>query len=332
MGNKSLTKLDNTVERVRKDAVIGNKRISSADSANALLAGAHMSIAGGIYRAFERGSLVRCRTIQIFLKSSNQWKAKILNEQDRILFQNAQKKTAIHPVLAHDSYLINLASPDLNLYRQSCDALVEELKRGNFLGIPWLVMHPGAHMGSGTKTGVARVAKALVQALDIVEPPIGLLLENTAGQGSSLGWRFEQLAAILEQVGNSDRVGVCLDTCHAFAAGYDIRTEAGYEETLREFDRLIGLEKIRAFHVNDSKKELGSRVDRHDHIGKGFIGLDAFRSLVNDKRFIAIPKILETPKGADSRLDKQNLRTLNSLLKAVDSTPVLNTLVMQKSL
>jgi deoxyribonuclease IV len=290
-------------------------RHSIADPANTLLAGAHMSIAGGMHRAFERGHRVRCRTIQIFLKNSNQWKAKILNEQDRILFHHAQNKTSIDPVLAHDSYLINLASPDPDLHRKSLDAFVEEMKRANFLGIPCLVMHPGAHTGSGMKAGVARAAKALLQALDIVEPPIGILLENTAGQGSSLGWRFEELAAILEQVGNSNRVGICLDTCHAFAAGYDIRTEEGYEKTLREFDRLIGIEKIRAFHVNDSKKDLGSRVDRHFHIGKGFIGLDAFRFLVNDRRFISIPKILETPKGVDSRLDIQNLNTLKSLFR-----------------
>jgi deoxyribonuclease IV len=291
-----------------------NTRHSNADPANTLLAGAHMSIAGGMHRAFEHGHRLSCRTIQIFLKNSNQWKAKILTEQDRMLFQNAQNKAAIDPVLAHDSYLINLASPNPDLQRKSLDAFTEEMKRANFLGIPYLVMHPGAHMGSGTEAGVASVAKALRLALDIVEPPIGILIENTAGQGSSLGWQFEQLAAILEQVGNSDRVGVCLDTCHAFAAGYDIRTEEGYEETMQKFDRLIGIEKIRAFHVNDSKKELGSRVDRHFHIGKGHIGLDAFRLPVNDKRFATIPKILETPKGADSRLDKQNLHTLRSLL------------------
>jgi deoxyribonuclease IV len=292
--------------------------------ATTLLAGAHMSIAGGLHRAFERGHLLKCRTIQIFLKNSNQWKAKVLSERDRALFQSARDRTAIHPILAHDSYLINLASPDPDLYRKSLDAFVEEMQRANFLGIPYLVMHPGAHTGSGTKAGIASVAQALRQALDIVEPPAAILLENTAGQGSSLGWRFEQLAAILEQAGKSDRLGVCFDTCHAFAAGYDLRTEEGYEATLREFDRLIGIEKIRAFHMNDSKKELGSRVDRHFHIGKGFIGPDAFRFLVNDPRFIAIPKILETPKGPDSRMDEQNLNTLKSLVETAGSAPISN--------
>ncbi len=279
-----------------------------------LLAGAHMSIAGGMHKAFERGKRARCRTIQIFLKNSNQWKAKLLTEQDRTLFQSAQRATGIRPVVAHDSYLINLGSPDAGLYRKSLDAFVEEMKRANFLGVPSLILHPGAHMGAGIKVGAARVAKALRRALDLVEPPVALLLENTAGQGSSLGWRFEQLAAIMEQTKNPDRIGVCIDTCHAFAAGYDIRTEEGYEETMREFDRLIGVERIRAFHVNDSRKDLGSRVDRHFHIGKGRLGLDAFRFLVNDRRFAAIPKILETPKGPDLREDIRNLSILRRLL------------------
>jgi deoxyribonuclease-4 len=281
-----------------------------------LLVGAHMSIAGGLYKAFERGKLAHCRTIQIFLKSSNQWKAKPLNEQDRAHFQAAQEDSGIHPVLAHDSYLINLASPDADLFEKSLEALVEEMKRANFLGVPCLVLHPGAHRGDGVKDGIARVAKALNRAMDLAEPPVSILLENTAGQGSSLGCRFEELAAILEQVRDSDRMGLCLDTCHAFAAGYDIRTQEGYEKTIGELDRLIGIKKLRAFHVNDSKKDIGSHVDRHFHIGKGFIGLEAFRFLINDKRFAAIPKILETPKGDGFQLDRRNLATLRSLVHA----------------
>jgi deoxyribonuclease-4 len=280
-----------------------------------LLVGAHMSIAGGVYRALERGKSVRCRTVQIFLKNSNQWKAKPLTEEDRILFQAAQKDSEIYPVLAHDSYLINLASPDPGLYRKSFDAFVGELKRASFLSVPYLILHPGAHVGAGIRAGIARVANALRQALDLVESRITVLLENTAGQGSSLGYRFDQLAAILEKIRNPDSVGICLDTCHAFAAGYDIRTEEGYNETIRELDRFIGLNKILAFHVNDSRKDLGSRVDRHFHIGKGFIGLDAFRFLINDRRFATIPKILETPKGPSLREDIMNLAILRSLLK-----------------
>ncbi len=279
-----------------------------------LLSGAHVSIAGGMHRAFERGARLQCRAIQIFLKSSNQWKAKLLTEQDQVLFKEARKSGAIKAVLAHDSYLINLGSPDRDLYRKSLDALVEEMTRANFLGVQHLVLHPGAHRGAGIAAGVARVAGALTRALDLVEPPVTILLENTAGQGSCIGYRFEHLAGILERIRNAVRVGVCLDTCHLFAAGYDIRTAEGFEKTLREFDRLIGLGKISAFHVNDSKKELGSRVDRHFHIGQGFIGLDAFRFLLNDKRFLAIPKILETPKGTGIEQDLMNLATLKSLI------------------
>jgi len=280
-----------------------------------LLAGAHMSIAGGLHKAFDRGLQVHCNTIQIFLKNSNQWKAKALTEEDRRLFREAQRRSGISPVLAHDSYLINLASPDPTLYKKSLDAFVGEMERANLLGVPYLVLHPGAHTGDGAGAGIQRVAKALNLALKQAPPPITLLLENTAGQGSSLGSRFEELAAILDRITEEDRVGFCRDTCHAFAAGYDMRTEDGYDRTMREFDRLIGIEKIRAFHVNDSKKDLGSRVDRHCHIGKGFLGLAAFRLLVNDARFAEIPKILETPKGEGDREDRRNLATLRRLIR-----------------
>jgi deoxyribonuclease-4 len=274
-----------------------------------------MSIAGGLHKAFDRGLQVHCNTIQIFLKNSNQWKAKALTEEDRRLFREAQRRSGISPVLAHDSYLINLASPDPTLYKKSLDAFVGEMERANLLGVPYLVLHPGAHTGDGAGAGIQRVAKALNLALKQAPPPITLLLENTAGQGSSLGSRFEELAAILDRITEEDRVGFCLDTCHAFAAGYDMRTEDGYDRTMREFDRLIGIEKIRAFHVNDSKKDLGSRVDRHCHIGKGFLGLAAFRLLVNDARFAEIPKILETPKGEGDREDRRNLATLRRLIR-----------------
>jgi deoxyribonuclease IV len=280
-----------------------------------LLAGAHMSIAGGIHRAFERGLKAGCRTIQVFLKNSNQWKAKPLTEQDRELFRDAQKQSGIRPVMAHDSYLINLASPDKSLWKKSIDAFIEEMERANFLGIPYLIMHPGAHVGTGVEAGIARIGDALKRALEIVEPPVAVLLENTAGQGSSIGCCFEHMAAIIEKIPDPDRVGVCLDTCHLFAAGYDIRTKKGYETTMRDFDRLVGIRKIRAFHVNDSKKDLGSRVDRHAHIGEGCIGFEGFRRLVNDRRFMRIPKILETPKGPDLAEDIMNLAALISLVE-----------------
>jgi deoxyribonuclease-4 len=277
-----------------------------------LLIGAHVSIAGGIHKALERGSVLQCRAIQIFLKNSNQWKAKQLTEPDCHLFRVAQQNSTIRVVVAHDSYLINLASPDRALHRRSLDAFVEEMKRANLLGVPYLVLHPGAHMGAGVASGISRIAESLRHALDTVGPPVRILLENTAGQGSCLGYRFEHLADMLEQI-RSDRAGVCLDTCHLFAAGYDIRKKMGYTRTMREFNRLIGLERIAAFHVNDSKKELGRRVDRHTHIGQGFIGLDAFRFLIRDRRFAAIPKILETPKGPGIDEDRMNLATLRSL-------------------
>jgi deoxyribonuclease-4 len=280
-----------------------------------LLAGAHMSIAGGIHRAFERGARASCRTIQVFLKNSNRWEAKPLTDRDRVLFRQAQSTHQIDPILAHDSYLINLASPDDRLYLKSIKAFIEELKRAAFLGIPYLVLHPGAHTGSGVEAGLSRVVHALNQAMSAVTPSVMILLENTAGQGSCLGSRFEHLANILERIDEAKRIGVCLDTCHLFAAGYDIRTEKGYRRTIREFDRLVGIDSIRAFHVNDSKKDLGSRVDRHCHIGQGFIGLEAFRCLVNDRRFAKIPKILETPKGPDLEEDRMNLATLESLVK-----------------
>jgi len=285
-----------------------------------LLIGAHMSIAGGVHKAFERGRSVRCRTIQIFLKNSNQWEARLLAEEDRGLFLEAQKRSGIRPVVAHDSYLINLASPESALYQKSVEAFVEEMKRADFLGVPYLVLHPGAHMGAGIAAGIARIASALNRALDVVGPPLKILLETTAGQGSSIGDRFEHLASILEKMREPERVGVCLDTCHVFAAGYDIRTREGYRKTLREFDRLVGIRKILAIHVNDSRRELGCGVDRHFHIGKGRIGLEAFRCLVNDSRFAEVPKILETPKGAGNRQDRRNLAALRALVKSRSGT------------
>ncbi len=279
-----------------------------------LLVGAHMSIAGGIHNAFAHGRRAGCRTLQIFLKSNTQWKGKQLTEEDRFLFREAQNDSGIAPVVAHISYLINLASPDPALRKKSLDAFVEEMERANFLGVPCVILHPGAHMDSGERAGIARVAAALRQALARVPPPVRILLENTAGQGSSLGHRFDQLASILDRVRAAERLGICLDTCHTFAAGYDISSTEGYSATMREFNRLIGVGRIGVFHINDSKRELGSRVDRHTHIGRGEIGLEGFGCLVNDPRFARVPKILETPKGEDLREDRMNLAKLRSLV------------------
>jgi len=279
-----------------------------------LLVGAHMSIAGGIHRAFEHGLKAGCRTIQIFLKNSNQWRARPLTPEDRNRYVDAQAGSGIAPVLAHGSYLINLAAAADPVREKSLAALIEELERANFLGVTALILHPGAHTGTGESAGIAAIAAALDRALAHVPPPVSVLLENTAGMGSSIGHRFEQLAAILERVRDPGRVGFCLDTCHLFAAGYDITSEAGYHAVMEEFQRLIGLRKIRAFHLNDSLRPFDSRVDRHAHIGQGFIGLQAFRCLMNDRRFSSVPKILETPKDKDLAQDIMNLRTLRQLV------------------
>jgi deoxyribonuclease IV len=286
-----------------------------------LLVGAHMSIEGGIYRAFERGALAGCRTLQIFLKNSNRWMAKALGENDRALYAAAQKKTGISPVVAHISYLVNLASPAPLLWEKSLNAFIEEMERANYLSVPYVILHPGAHMGAGEKEGIRRVAGALSRALSDVAPPVRILLENTAGQGSSLGRNFEQLAAILDQVRDAERIGICLDTCHLFAAGYDIRNQEGYSKAMEAVDGLIGISKIGVFHLNDCKNELGSHVDRHEHIGRGLIGLEGFRALLNDSRFVPIPKILETPKGKDLKEDKINLAILRRLVEKPGVTP-----------
>jgi deoxyribonuclease IV len=286
------------------------------------LIGAHMSIAGGVHRAFDHGAQAGCRTIQIFLKNSNQWKGREITEGDAELFFEGRRRTGIQPVIAHSSYLINVASPQAELHRKSIEALADELRRANLLAVPWLVLHPGAHMGAGTEDGTTRAVAALNRVLDSVAPPAGILLENTAGQGTVLGSRFEELAAILEQIRQQERIGVCLDTCHLFAAGYDIGSGEGYGTVIGEFQRLIGLRRVKAFHVNDSKRERGARVDRHAHIGRGFIGLEGFRRLMNDRRFARVPKILETPKGKDLAEDLVNLGTLRGLVDQVSHRKV----------
>jgi len=279
--------------------------------------GAHMSIAGGYYKAVEAAAKLKLDCVQIFTKNNNQWRAKpIIDEEARRFKQRLEDLKVSHP-LSHTSYLINLASPDRELRKKSIDAMVVELQRAEQLGIPAVVLHPGSYTASSEEQGL----KAIVQSLDEVfgqtrELRCQCLLENTAGQGTNLGWRFEQLATLLDGVNDSDRLGVCFDTCHALAAGYSIENEKGYRSTMREFNRLVGVERIEAIHLNDSKRELGSRVDRHEHIGQGHIGLDGFRSLLNDRRFHKTPMYLETPKGdCDGEpWDEVNLRTLRELL------------------
>ncbi|MFY9140506.1 MAG: deoxyribonuclease IV [Thermacetogeniaceae bacterium] len=278
--------------------------------------GAHMSIAGGLDQAVWRGQKAGCDTIQLFVKNANRWKAKDLTEKDISDFQQALRETGIEPVVAHNSYLINLASPDEDLWLKSLEAMVVEVERCSSLGIPYLVMHPGAHSGAGEEVGLARITNALNEIIKQTEnSQVMLLLETTAGQGSVLGGRFEHLAELISNCFYPERLGVCLDTCHIFAAGYDLRTAEACEKTFREFDEFIGFDKLKAIHVNDSKAELGSHRDRHEHIGMGQIGLEGFRWLVNNPLLNPLPMLLETPKGTDLKEDMDNLSLLRSLIK-----------------
>lgn len=278
--------------------------------------GAHQSIAGGYHRALESGARLGCQCVQIFTKNSNQWRAKPIAEAEAERFHAARAATGIEHVAAHDSYLINLASPDEALWRRSLEAFVEELRRAAQLGIPWVVMHPGASTTSSPEAGLQRV----IQALDLAHAatrglPVGTLLETTAGQGTSLGYRFEQLATLLGGARDSDRLGVCVDTCHLFAAGYELAPRRAFLATFRALDKAIGVERVGAFHLNDSKTPRGSRVDRHEHIGRGRLGLEPFRLLLADPRFRGVPMYLETEKGTHEgrEWDAINLETLRSL-------------------
>jgi deoxyribonuclease-4 len=281
-----------------------------------VLLGAHESIAGGVDKALERGLEVGCDTVQIFVKSPNRWASRPLAEEDVAAFEAAVARTGIWPVFAHALYLINLATPDDDLWNRSVDALADDLERCERLGLPGLVIHPGSHMGSGEEAGLARI----VAGLDEVHTRLSgyrvqVWLEVTAGQGNHLGYTFGQLRAMIDGVKEPERLGVCFDTAHAFAAGYELRTREGYEATWAQFDAILDLGRLRAIHLNDAKKGLGSRVDRHEHIGKGLLGLDPFRFLLNDPRFRGIPMALETDKGPDLAEDKENLAVLRSLLE-----------------
>jgi len=276
--------------------------------------GAHMSVAGGLHLAIERGVQTGCDAIQIFTRNSNQWAAKPIAAEEALAFQSARMRSGFAAVVAHGSYLINLASPDPALRRRSIEAFSRELGRCERLGLDALIAHPGAHMGAGEAQGVRRVARALDRILSSrPDGRVAVLLETTAGQGTSIGHRFEHLRDIIGGMESSDRVGVCIDTCHIFAAGYDLRTPTAYADVMERLDRVVGLRKVRAFHLNDCVKDLGCRVDRHEHIGKGFIGLAGFRSLMNDSRFDSVPMFLETPKGADCAEDRVNLAVLRGM-------------------
>jgi deoxyribonuclease-4 len=284
------------------------------------LLGAHMSIEGGLHRAFERISLVEGESLQIFSKNQRQWKAPLLPVSEIKLFNKAWEQWGKGPVAIHDSYLINLANPDTIKANRAVSAFADEISRAANLDIPYLIMHPGSHVGSGSEKGLAQLTAnldlAFKQAGDMA--PVMVLLETTAGQGTGLGSSFEELAYVISHSDYSDLLGVCFDTCHAFAAGYDISTRVGYKKTFDAFDAIIGLDRLKFFHLNDSKKGLDSRVDRHEHIGRGKIGLDAFRRLMNDPRFVHHPMVLETPKEKDLKKDIANLTLLRNLIKKTD--------------
>jgi deoxyribonuclease-4 len=286
--------------------------------------GAHLSIAGGLPRAVDRAEASGCQALQIFTKSAGQWRARELPPEEIALFKRRVRQTRIRPVVAHNSYLINIASADSALRRRSIDALVEELDRAEALALDGLVMHPGSYTTGSESGGLKLIADGLTEVLLARRGGrVRILLEQTAGQGTNLGHRFEHLAEIIDRLGGSPRVAVCLDTCHLLAAGYDICSDEGYHETFRQFGRLVGFPRLKAFHLNDSKKPCASRVDRHEHIGKGCLGLAPFRRILNDPRFAKLPMLLETPKvdTPQSRrasdvdpLDKKNLATLRKLI------------------
>jgi deoxyribonuclease-4 len=275
--------------------------------------GAHVSTAGGAVKAFERGAAMGCESLQIFVKSPNQWRAKALAAEDVTAFKAEHTSSGL-PVTAHAAYLINLASPKEDALTASIAGLTDELDRCDTLGLGGLVVHPGGHLGSGVMTGIESIARSINTIL-ASRPPGStlLLLENTAGQGTSLGGRFEELGAMLKLIDEKERMGVCLDTCHAYSSGYDLVTPEGYEAMLEDFEREIGLSNLRCMHINDSKHPLGSHKDRHENIGEGLIGEQAFARLLNDKRLADIPMILETPVGDDELGHARDMDRLRSL-------------------
>ncbi|PLX76883.1 MAG: deoxyribonuclease IV [Desulfuromonas sp.] len=274
--------------------------------------GSHVSIAGGFAQAVDRAVAVGCTTMQVFTKNANQWQGKPIDDKAARTFRDALQQSSIGPVVAHDSYLINLASPKAGLWEKSKKGLLDELNRCAALGIHELVMHPGAHLGCGEDAGLERVHQALREVLDQSPPEVRLLIENTAGQGTCLGADFAHLAVLLQGL-SGERLGVCFDTCHAHAAGYNLSTPQGYYACMDEFETLVGLDRLRVFHLNDSLRECGSRVDRHTHIGQGDIGRNGFSCLMQDRRFDDRPMLLETPKDVDGEMDRANLKLLRQL-------------------
>jgi deoxyribonuclease-4 len=278
------------------------------------LLGAHTSIAGGVDASVDLAGKLNFTAMQIFTKNNNRWFSNPLKEKEIASFKQKLADSNIKFVVSHDCYLINLCAVKEEILEKSREAFVDELNRCELLGIPYLNFHPGSHGGAGEDEGIKLIAESINIAHEKTKGyKVKSMLEATAGQGTAIGWRFEHLRQIIDLVDDKDRMAVCIDTAHIHAAGYDLRTPDTYNKVIEEFDSIVGLERLKCFHVNDSKKALGSRVDRHDHIGQGFIGLDGFRNLMNDKRIEDVPKILETPKGKEQLEDVENIKVLLSL-------------------
>jgi deoxyribonuclease-4 len=280
------------------------------------LLGAHTSTSGGVSKSVDLAEKLGFIAMQIFTKNNNRWFQKPLEEKEIEAFKSKLKKSHIKFVVSHDSYLINLCAKDKTILGKSRVAMLDELERCELLGIPYLNFHPGSHLGLGEKEGI----KLIAESLNIVHQKttnfnVSSMLETTAGQGTAIGYRFEHMQKIIEFVEQKERMTVCIDTAHVFAEGYDIKDPKKYKKVIKEFDDIIGLDKLECLHMNDSKKELGSRVDRHEHIGKGYIGKEGFANIMNDKKLAKIPKILETPKGKEQQEDTENLKVLRNLIK-----------------
>jgi len=275
-----------------------------------------MSIAGGVSSAVTRAASIGCTTFQMFVKNNSRWKGPPLSDQEVATYKELLSKATPGPVIVHDTFLINLAATNPSILRKSRDTYIEELSRCERLGVGLYNFHPGSHRGQGEGEGIKRIAESLNHIHAQTRGfEVKSVLETTAGQGTTLGYRFEQLRQIIDMVEERNRMAVCVDTCHIFAAGYDISTERGYEDTFKDFENILGLDRLAAFHVNDSKRELNSRVDRHEHIGQGHIGTTGFSFLMNDSRFEKIPKILETPKGPDMKEDVENMKVLRGMVR-----------------
>jgi len=284
--------------------------------ANDQLLGAHTSISGGVSKSVDLAERLGFTAMQIFTKNNNRWFQKKLDEKEISAFKSKLEKSNIKFVVAHDSYLINLCAIKKTILEKSRKAFLDELERCELLGISHLNFHPGAHLGAGEEDGIKRIVESLNIAHEKTKNyKVSSMLETTAGSGTTIGYRFEQLSKIIDLVEEKERMTVCIDTAHIFAAGYDIKNSKSFNEVIKEFDEIIGLDRSKCFHINDSKKPLGSKVDRHEHIGKGFIGLEGFKNIMNDKRLTKIPKILETPKDKDQKEDLINLKTLRNLIE-----------------